>query len=1110
MDEPLTISERFYNRLDYCFDVLTFGDIPRAEWVAENGLAFAIRDRFPVSPGHSLVITRRVVPTWFDASVEEQRAIFELVEFVKEGLESEFTPDGYNVGFNAGSAAGQTVPHLHVHVIPRYGGDVPDPRGGIRHVIPHLGNYLSPGGSDLVTPDRGRMRDELASRLGDPSYPRVDLLVAFVMRSGVEVLREHIEAALERGAHIRLLTTDYLAVTDVGALGYFYDRIGDHPSGGRLDVRVFEAGSRSFHPKAYLFLHASGEDGVGFVGSSNLSRSALQVGIEWNLVTRNVRYLAEEFDELWGNPRSVDLTVDWLASYEARRAEIAGARVEHHGELVGDEEPEGEIRPWSVQEEALDALAATRLDGHRAGLVVMATGLGKTWLAAFDSTRPGIKRVLFIAHREEILATSRDVFRRVRPSGTFTMFVGGIKDLSGAIVFASVQSLEKNLDQFTGDEFDYIVVDEFHHASAPTYRRVIAHFQPKFMLGLTATPNRTDAADLLALCGDNLVYECGLLRGLERELLSPFHYRAIKDVADYEHIPWKAGRFAIEDLTNRLETLQRSDQVISEWEVAAGPERRAIAFCCSISHADFMAAQFRERGYTVASVHTGPSSDDRAKSLHDLESGDIQVVFSVDLFNEGVDLPAIDMVLMLRPTESPIVFFQQLGRGLRKTSDKTHLDVIDLVGNHRSFLMKARILAALSGATHLTDREAVAALKEQSSDLPEGCSINVDTEVVDLLETLLGEPSKEDRIAELIAAWIEDHDGQRPTALEMSLLTGKPFSFGKSKGGWFGFLAARGFLTEDELAVVADAGEVLAGIEHGAYSKSFKLVTLQALAAIGGLRGTSSIKELALSCRWRIMSDPRLLNDLSDAEGSFVDVLSPTDTEWVSYWRKNPIAALTGDGGWFVRVDDQITATEVIPEVLGSTFDAMVVEIVEYRLHRYLQTSEARRPTGRSHPKGADGTVLDATFYLETALGQPRSILFESSGGSQKSNGRNLDYVAGIDIVLERLANLGGVLTDAYVDSTKTRQLPLEERRVIEPDTQLPIDLSEVDTVALRRSLLKQVKSVGQQSGAKGGNSRKALRLVIEGLDHIPTTTLRKRLVGDNDLSADQTSSSAT
>lgn len=1072
-----------------------FEEVPDAEWIRENGLAFAIRDRFPVSPGHSLVITRRVIPTWFDATAEEQQAVWELVALIKSELDDRYRPDGYNIGFNSGVAAGQTIAHLHVHVIPRFDGDVADPRGGIRHVIPKLGNYLVPPSSELVTPDRGRMRDELVACLTNPSYQRVDLLVAFVMRSGVEVLHDHLEDALRRGAHIRLLTTDYLTVTDVGALGFFYDRAGNHPSGGRLEVKVFESALRSFHPKAYLFRDASGASGVGFVGSSNLSRSALQVGIEWNLATRNVRELADGFEALWSDQNSVELSADWLAKYADRRAKVAGARVEHRGELVGDEEREDEIRPWNVQEDALEALAATRLAGHRSGLVVMATGLGKTWLAAFDSTRLNFRRVLFVAHREEILSAARDVYRRVRPSGKFTMFLGGEKDPSGDVVFASIQSLERNLVQFSEDEFDYIVVDEFHHAAAPTYQRVLAHFQPTFMLGLTATPNRTDAADLLALCGDNLVYECGLLHGLERGLLSPFHYRAIKDVADYENIPWRSGKFAIDDLSGRLETLQRAEQVIAEWDLVDGPRRRAIAFCCSISHADFMADQFRAHGHSVASVHSGASSDDRRKSLNDLESGDLQVVFSVDLFNEGVDMPSIDIVLLLRPTESPVVFFQQLGRGLRKSVGKPYLEVLDLVGNHRSFLMKARILASLRGAASSSDREAVAALEQEFTELPAGCSVNVDTEVVDLLRALLTEPSKEDRVAEAITTWIEEHDGTRPTALEISLLTGEPFSFGKSSGGWFGFLNKRGLLSEDEAAVLEAAGDVLVGIEHGAYSKSFKLVTLQALAAVGGLRGTTPIRELALACRWRIMSHPRLLNDLSDADGSFEDVFNPTDSEWVRYWRKNPIAALTGTGSWFVQLGETIEATDVVAEPLGATFDSMVVEIVNYRLHRYLQSSEAQRGSKTLSPMRVNGSLLDSTFRVETAVGEPTSIFVESSGGSRKTSGRNLDYVEGLDLVLERLANLGALLTDAYVDSTQTRSLPLGERRVIDSGAQLPLDLTQCELVTLRKSLRRNMARVGQQPGAKGGNSTKALRLVIGGVEHLSTKSLCEFLV---------------
>ena len=190
----------------------------------------------------------------------------------------------------------------------------------------------------------------------------------------------------------------------------------------------------------------------------------------------------------------------------------------------------------------MSALVATRLDGHRAGLVVMATGLGKTWLAAFDSTRPEFRRVLFVAHREEILRQARDVYRRIRPGGRLTMFTGDERDPDGDVVFAQRAVAPPQPRPISIDEFDYIVVDEFHHAAAATYRRVIAHFQPRCFLGLTATPERADNADLLALCGDNVIYDCGLAEGIKRELLSPFRYRAIPDVADYEHIPWRNGR----------------------------------------------------------------------------------------------------------------------------------------------------------------------------------------------------------------------------------------------------------------------------------------------------------------------------------------------------------------------------------------------------------------------------------------------------------------------------------------------------------------------------------------------------------------------------------------
>jgi superfamily II DNA or RNA helicase/diadenosine tetraphosphate (Ap4A) HIT family hydrolase/HKD family nuclease len=1086
--------------------VSIFLDVPESEWVARNELAFAIRDSFAVSEGHTLVVPHRLVATWWDATRDEQHAILDLVEQVKRGLDETHQPDGYNVGFNAGAAAGQTIQHLHVHVIPRYDGDVPDPRGGIRHVMPGKGNYLasadaSPTATELVTPLSGRMYRDLRRCLDTVDYDRVDLLISFVMRSGVNLIAARIDDAIARGARIRLLSTDYLLVTDVGALGFFLDRIGVRASGGSLEARVYSDPSVSFHPKAYVFTNGSTSEGEALVGSSNLSHSGLRTGVEWNLRSSNVGELVTGFDRLWDDRRSIPLTVDWLADYQQRKALVADKRVEHKDTLVADEQPEPTIAPWSVQREALSALEATRLEGHRAGLVVMATGLGKTWLAAFDATRPAVRRTLFVAHREEILSAARDVFRRVRPDGTLTMFIGDDQHASGDVVFASIQSLQRNLHRFAADEFDYIVIDEFHHAAAPTYRRTIGHFTPTFMLGLTATPDRTDAADLLALCADNLVYECGLTAGLHRELLSPFRYRAIKDVADYEHIPWRSGRFDVAALAERLETQQRAQQVFEEWRHLNGSGRRSLAFCCSITHADFMAAYFVERGARAVSVHTAGSSVDRHDSLDALETGELDVVFSVDLFNEGVDVPAVDIVMMLRPTESPIVFFQQLGRGLRRVDGKTHLDVVDLVGNHRSFLLKARLLATLAGRAHLTDREAVAALPTLT-DLPDGCSIEVETEALDLLERLLGAPRREDRLAELARTWADDHGGERPRALELALLTNTSHEL-KRQGGWFGFMRALGMLSEAECKVHDLAGDFLVDIEHGSYTKSYKLVTLRALLSLGTISEGSPLHEVAVNSRWQIFRDPRLLADLTDATSQFDDVRNPTDAEWSAYWLKNPINALAGPSStarkWFHVVDRRLVLQLDVPAESDATFQAMLAEIVEYRLHRYLMGRAATRVGQRCQPRTDGGRLIDAAFVIETTLGQPISVLFESAGGSSADGPkRNPEYVEGVDVVLARLRDLGATVLDAYVDSGRTRDLPIPDRRLSPDGESFPIDLRQCDLDALRRQLLRQMSKVGREPTAtSGGNSRKAMRLLLGGLDQVGPKEVFTALTGD-------------
>lgn len=303
------------------------------------------------------------------------------------------------------------------------------------------------------------------------------------------------------------------------------------------------------------------------------------------------------------------------------------------------------------------------------------------------------------------------------------------------------------------------------------------------------------------------------------------------------------------------------------------------------------------------------------------------------------------------------------------------------------------------------------------------------------------------------------------------------------------------------------ASDLLLWIEHGSYTKSYKLVTLQALLDLGTLRSGSPLSEVALSARWRMFRDPRLLADLSDATNQFGDLANPTEPEWSAYWLKNPINALIGGNtrgaaAWFSLDEEKLVLDLAVPSSLGETFDAMVDEIVEYRLHRYLASQDGKRQGERLRPRNADGSVLDAGFSIGSLLGRPTSILFESAGGAGPTGGkRNPDYVAGIDLVLERLKELGATVLDAYVDSGRVRELPIPDRRLDPGGTQFPVDLRMVHNVTvMRRALLQSMAKVGRDPSAKagGGNSRKAMRLVLGGLDHLDISAVSRELTAQN------------
>lgn len=1087
--------------------------VPASDWLAANDLAFAVRDRTSTVPGRVAVTTRRPVRTWWDATADEQSAIFALSEIVKRRLDVEFRPVGYTVRLDT-TVVGER--RLRLHISPQ-SGHVNGPSATARapdnstNSAPETWPPMSPAEPSLVTPADGRFRLELLRCLIRDDLDRIDLLVSFLMGSGVDIVAGRVDDALARGARIRILTTDYLQITDSAALGFFLDRAETAVVPGLLEVRVFSDPTTSFHPKAYIFHSTESDDGVAFVGSSNLSRSGIELGVEWNMETRHIPPLRHEFAELWDDPRAVPLTREWLDDYERvrRRRLDRMQRAAPDAEEAGDElllaaDTEGPPAPIGVQPEALAALSATRIEGNAAGLVVLATGLGKTWLAAFDSTRPEFRRVLFIAHREEILDQARDVYRRIQPTGSFGRFAGGEHDLDGDVVFAGIQSLHRHLDRITPDTFDYVIVDEFHHAAAPTYRRVIGHLRPHFLLGLTATPNRADAADLLALCSDNLVYDCGLVDGVRRGLLSTFSYRAIPDVVDYENIPWRNRRFDPDELSRRLETRQRAEQVHAEWLALGGARRRTLGFCSSITHAEFMADWFRRQGVDALAVHSGPASAPRAETLERFRAGEIPVLFTVDLFNEGVDVPDLDVVLLLRPTESPIVFFQQIGRGLRRADGKERLDVLDLVGNHRAFLLKAQLLASLTGAKPGSNQAAVDLPTHGVPDLPDGCSIVVEPEAIDLLRELAGRTTPTERLAAQIDAWRTAHDEERrPTALELALHTGTPQDLRKS-GGWFGALARLGELGTDEAAVYEHLADFFDYIEHGAYTKSYKLITLQVLAEASACWNGLPITGLAQTARWVIERDARLRQDLVDA--GFATPSRPTVAEWDTYWRKNPIRSLTRPGrghdtAWFTIDDDRLHANVDLPPELRDTAHEMLLELVEHRLHRYLVGRATKRSVELRSPRDATGHEIDATFEIEHEADAPIALLWQSAGGTKGSkNARNLDYVQGLDLVLQRMRTLGLVIEDAYVASTRTTDLPIPDRRLDPGDgVAYPVELPAIDDlIGLRRALLSSMRTVGRAPGVKkaGGNNRKAMRLVFSGADGRSARDLADALAG--------------
>lgn len=784
--------------------------------------------------------------------------------------------------------------------------------------------YITTGGTD----------DPLLPHLanGIRRSDHIDIAVAFVQFSGLRVLREDLIEALERKAQVRILTGDYLDITDPRALDEIMGLIEMYEGMG---ARVFQCqGKISFHPKVYLFRRQSdgGEDGEIFIGSSNISGSALTVGIEWNL--RVVKEENEErfheihqrFDELYLSADTTPLTREWVMQYRERRTppQVFTDEIE-----ARSPSPE----PFPIQAEALDALVDSRKRGDWRGLVVLATGLGKTWLAGFDVLKANAKRVLFVAHREEILHQAMNTFLKIVPQASCGLFMGSRRDVESDFLFASVQSIGRHshLSTFPPDQFDHIIIDEFHHASATMYQRVLHHFRPKYLLGLTATPDRSDGKDILALCDGNLVYECPLAKGIERQYLAPFHYFGITDTeVDYTAIPWRNGRFNEGELERMVATERRAEHSLQEWKEKGG--QKTLAFCVSRRHADFMAEYFSGMGIPAVSVHS-TSEVRRKEAMDGLSSGEHQVVFSVDLFNEGFDLPGIDTIMMLRPTESSILFLQQLGRGLRKSPGKDHLTVLDFIGNHRSFLNRPRLLLSLED--HVG--QLILSLKQIKegvvpAGLPAGCMINYDLRAIDFFEECLTQSGERSRILYL---HFKDTYGRRPTARELFRMGAPMTTIRNGFGGWFQFVLHMGDLDDGEEDILGQLTTFLVDLEKSNMNKCFKMVLLEALLDNGGLVRPLNERELAMHSWDKFEKNPEWKSDIQKSLRSKDDWKS--DGDWVDYWKRNPIKAFLGGSYFNLDQDKRFVFTHPLPEEGLDLLESMLREIIDLRMSQYWQ-----------------------------------------------------------------------------------------------------------------------------------------------------------------------------
>ena len=701
-----------------------------------------------------------------------------ISEIVEKGLR-QIQSDDISVQLNLANKIVSTI--VEVTGVDEFDGDIIDECAEQLLAVVNRHNNISAvnGKISIIRPESSLAASSLfTGALNEPSMMtelkkeiassnRVDMLVSFVKWSGLRLIMDELTSFTQNGGQLRIITTSYMGATDVKAV----EELRRLPN---TQIKIsYNTRSTRLHAKSYIFYRNTGFT-TAYVGSSNLSNAAISSGLEWNLkitahdLPETIKKISATFDSYWNCSEFSDY------SESDKQKLVQALNAEKYQSYDDNTDYSFDIFPYPYQQSILDKLEAERkVRGRYKNLIVAATGTGKTVISAFDYRRfvrenPGKPcRLLFVAHREEILIQSVKCFRGILKDGNFgDLFVGGYTPKSIDHLFVSVQTLNSRslIEKTSPDFYDFIIVDEFHHAAAPTYTSLLQYYKPKILLGLTATPERMDGKSVLDYFDNRIAAEIRLPEAIDRKLLCPFQYFGLADNVDLSDVRWSRGGYERSALSNvytgndirTMLIIKQLKRIVTDISKVTG-----LGFCVSKEHAFYMAEKFEQAGIKSVALTADSSAEERRTANKRLVSGEITFIFTVDLYNEGVDIPEINTILFLRPTESLTVFLQQLGRGLRLCQGKECLTVLDFIGQaNRKYNFENKFAALLSDSGKSVQNE----IKNGFVSLPKGCYIQLEEQAAEyILENIRRSVGNKSAIVNKLSTFKED------TGLELTL-----------------------------------------------------------------------------------------------------------------------------------------------------------------------------------------------------------------------------------------------------------------------------------------------------------------------------------------------------